>query len=268
MEATVTEQIPNDSASIGNLFLPVPDTNLKDLLSDVLKMSGKHPEILVSIRKDQDALGIKKKELRQKDKAYFELKNEELPEILEQVEQTEAPGLQLEVGRPRMDAELILVFLVLRGYFKSLSSIEATERLRDSLTILDYLQGRGLVLPGITTIIENVNAVSNETRKRMFQAQLGLILNEGLDDFDELTIDSTSVEGNVEWPTDAGILLKLIERLFNLGRKLSKYGVPPFRVWWMITWISILHTLLFKINSIAGKANSKKKIFLKSTIAT
>ena len=256
----MTEQTPNDSACIGNLFLPVPDTNLKELLSDVLKMSCKHPEILARIRKDQDALGLKKKELRQKDKAYFDLKNGELPEILEQVEQREAPELQLEVGRPRMDAELVLVFLVLRGYFKSLSSTEAVERLRDSLTILDYLQGRDLVLPGITTIIENVNAVSNETRKQIHQAQLGLILAEGLDDFDELTIDSTSVEGNVEWPTDAGILLKLIERLFRLGGNLSKYGVPPLRVWWLITWISMLHTLLFRINSIAGKANSTKKL--------
>ncbi len=256
----MSEAILNNSAYIGNLFFPVPDTNLKELLSDVLKMSGKHPEILASIRKDQEAVGLKKKELRQKDKAYFELKNGELPEILEQVEQNEAPKLQLEAGRPRMDAELVLVFLVLRGYFKSLSSIEATERLRDSLTILDYLQGRDQVLPGITTIVENVNMVSNETRKQIHQAQLGLVLAEGLDDFDELTIDSTSVEGNVEWPTDAGILLKLIERLFRLGHKLSKYGVPPFRVWWLITWISMLHTLLFKINSIAGKANSKKKL--------
>jgi hypothetical protein len=260
MEATVTQLLPYNSVCSSTLFLPVPDTNLKELLSDVLKMSDKHPKILASIRKDQDALGIKKKELRQKDKAYFESKNEDLPEILDQVEQTEASALQLQVGRPRMDAELVFVFLVLRGYFKSLSSTESIERLRDSITILDYLQSRGLVLPGITTIIENVNTLSNETRRQIHQAQLAGILSEGLDDFDELIIDSTSVEGNVEWPTDAGILLKLTERLFNFGRTLSKYGIPPLRVWWLITWISTLHTLLFKINSIAGKANSKKKL--------
>ncbi len=81
-----------------------------------------------------------------------------------------------------------------------------------------------------------------------------------MDDFKELTFDSTSVEGNVEWSTDAGILLKLIERLFSLGGKLSKYGGPSLRAWWMASWISSLQTLLFKINSIAGKANSKKRI--------
>ncbi len=149
MEATVIEQIPNDSACSGNLFLPVPDTNLKELLSDVLEMSRRHPEIFDSIRKDQDTLGIKKKELRQKDEAYFESKNEEFPEILNEVEQTETPPLHLQVGRPRMDAELVFVFLVLRGYFHTLSSSESIERLRDSITILDYLQNRGLVLPGI-----------------------------------------------------------------------------------------------------------------------
>ena len=256
----MTEQIPNDPACSCNLFLPVPDTNLKELLSEVLEMSRRHPEILDSIRKDQDTLGIKKKELRQKDKSYFESKNAELPEILNEVEQTEAPPLHLQVGRPRMEAELVLVFLVLRGYFHTLSSSESIERLRDSITILDYLQNRGLVLPGITTLVENVNAVSNETREQIHRAQLDLIRSEGLDDFKELTFDSTSVEGNVEWPTDAGILLKLIERLFSFGGKLSKYGGPSLRVWWMVSWISILHTFLFKINSIAGKANSKRTI--------
>ncbi len=49
------KQIPNDSVCSSNLFLPVPDTNLKELLSEVLEMSRRHPEILDSIRKDQDA---------------------------------------------------------------------------------------------------------------------------------------------------------------------------------------------------------------------
>lgn len=53
------------------------------------------------------------------------------------------------------------------------------------------MQGRGLVLPGIMTIIENVNTLSNEARKQIHQAQLARILSEGLDDFDELIIDST-----------------------------------------------------------------------------
>jgi len=260
MKVAVTEQISNDFTCHGNLFLPVPDTNLKELLSDVLEMSRRHPQILDSIRKDQDTLGIKKKELRLKDASYFESKNEELPEILNEVKQTEASPLHLQVGRPRMDAELVLVFLVLRGYFHTLSSSEAIERLRDSITILDYLQNRGFILPGITTIVENVNAVSNETRAQIHRVQLGLIRRQGLDDFKELIFDSTSVEGNVEWPTDAGILLKLIERVFSFGGKVSKYGGPSLRVWWMVSWISILHTFLFKINSIAGKANSKRRI--------
>ena len=256
----MSEEAPWENPLSNSLFLAVPDTNLKDLLSDVLELSKRHPEILDSIVKDQDILGLKKKELRQKDKAYFESKTRELPGILENVEQKESSPSILQVGRPRMDGELVLVFLVLRGYFSSLSSRESIERLRDSITILDYLQNRGQTLPGITTIIENVNAVSNETREQIHQAQLGLIREEGLDDFKELTVDSTSVEGNVEWPTDAGVLLKLIERIFNFGGKISNYGGPKLRVWRMLSWLGFLHTLLFKINSIAGKANSKRKI--------
>ncbi len=35
----------------------------------------------------------------------------------------------------------------------------------------DYLQKRDLLLPGITTIVENVNAASNETREQIHRAQ-------------------------------------------------------------------------------------------------
>ena len=111
-----------------------------------------------------------------------------------EVEQAEAPSLYLQVGRPRMEAEPVLIFLVLRGYFHTLSSLSSIERLRDSVTILDYLQKRGLLLPGITTIVENVNAVSNETREQIHRAQLGLILSEGLDDFKELTFAVRQLE--------------------------------------------------------------------------
>ena len=49
----MTQQIAENSACSSNLFLPVPDTNSKELLFNLLKISGKHPKILASIRKDQ-----------------------------------------------------------------------------------------------------------------------------------------------------------------------------------------------------------------------
>ena len=45
-----------------------------------------------------------------------------------------------------------------------------------------YLLRRGEVMPGWTTILENVNAVSNATRSFILDAQLAMIFGEGLAD--------------------------------------------------------------------------------------
>jgi hypothetical protein len=50
-------------------------------------------------------------------------------------------------------------------------------------------------------------------------------VDDGLDDFKELTIDSTSVKGNSAWPTDSGILTGLVTRLYHRGKKLHKFGI-------------------------------------------
>ncbi len=70
-----------------------------------------------------------------------------------------------------MEAELVVDFSCPASDFHTLSSLSSIERLRDSVTILDYLQKRDLLLPGITTIVENVNAASNETREQIHRAQ-------------------------------------------------------------------------------------------------
>ena len=65
-------------------------------------------------------------------------------------------------------------------------------------------KARGLKMPAVTTILENVNLVSHETRERIFDQQIGYILQEQYDDFSKLTtIDSTSGKANSCWPMTA-----------------------------------------------------------------
>ena len=58
-------------------------------------------------------------------------------------------------------------------------------------------------MPAVTTILENLNLVSHETRERIFDQQIGDILQEQYDDFSKLTIDSTSGKANSCWPMTA-----------------------------------------------------------------
>jgi hypothetical protein len=83
----------------------------------------------------------------------------------------------------------------------------------------------GLQLPPASTLSENLNAVSNQTRRLIHQAQLGYILQQSLDDFQKCFVDSTAVEANTERPTDSTILVRLIARVCTTGGNLH----PPRR---------------------------------------
>jgi IS5 family transposase len=75
---------------------------------------------------------------------------------------------------------------------------------------------------------ENLNAVSNATRDFIRQAQLRYILDEGLDDFSSLYLDSTAIKANTERPTESGLITKLVERVSRRGSKLDRFGLPNF----------------------------------------
>ena len=87
-------------------------------------------------------------------------------------------------------------------------------------------------MPGWTTILENVNLVSHATLKLIFDKQIEYVLKENLDDFKELTIDSTAVKANSSWPTDGKILTGILERAHRLGQKLHVFGLEYFRQGW------------------------------------
>ena len=53
-------------------------------------------------------------------------------------------------------------------------------------------------------------------------------MDEGLDDFRDLYLDSTAIAANTERPTDSGLITKLVERICRRGSKLDRFGLPNF----------------------------------------
>ncbi len=150
--------------------------------------------------------------------------------------------------------------MMIRGYFNSVTDKESTERMIDSFTLNQALNSLGIRMPGFTTILENINAVSVKTRQLIFDAQIEQILKEEFDNFENCQIDSTSIKASSEWPTDSGIALKLFSRTLHYLKILESFGLPSFKEWHSKNLISKLKKLNFKINNVAGKANSKGKI--------
>ena len=243
------------------LFWVAPNTDLKKVLDQALDLAAGKPEILTRIAADQDALGIAKKRLRLADQRWERAQMPTLPGLsLEEVTERPVDDVSLLEGRPRLPAEVVYVFSVLRGYLGSISDQDARDRLLDSVTLQVYLGRWNLVFPGWTTILENLNAISQGTRSFILDAQLEIILEEELDDFSQALLDSTAVEANSAWPTDSGILLALLERAFRTSQKLDVFGLANIPQWWMPWWLKKLHKLHFRISNVAGKPKSKGKL--------
>lgn len=260
MPACATQKTIADAAPISNLFLPVPDTDFRGYLDEVAELARFAPEIIEAIEDDLDAHALAKKKLRLEDRKFFESQTEDFPELgIEDID-LDSAVLRLGVGRPRMSAEAVYVFLMLRGFLGSLSTKQSRRFLRESMSLYGWLQSRGLTMPGVSTILDNLNVISQKTRELIFDRQIARILGEGLDDFKALTIDSTSVKANSSWPNDAKILTGLLMRVDRLGQKLDVFGLNNFRQGWVPRWIEEMDKLEFQICLAGGKANSRAKL--------
>jgi len=221
MPACATRKTIADQPAISNLFLPVPDTDLRNFLDEVDELAGSAPEIITAIEADLDAHARRKKKLRMEDRKFYESCTEDLPGLCIEGGQVSIQELRLEEGRPRMPAEAVYMFLLPRGFLGSLSTKLSRRFLRESISVYAWLQSRGLQMPGISTVLDNLNVISLKTRELILDRQIAWVLRDDLDDFKKLTIDSTSVKANSSWPTDAKILTGLLLRVDRVGKKLT-----------------------------------------------
>jgi hypothetical protein len=238
------------------LFWTTSDTELADFCREVFFIAEKYPEISASIVKDQDTLGMRKKTLRMRDKIYQADKTENLPGI--ESSETQPVVKHLSGGRPRMKPDLVLLFFCLRGYFGSVTDRQFRNRAKDSVTLNILFSNLGMKFPGFTTILENVNSLSPDTIDLIHRCYIHEIMNENLDDFRDITVDSTSVSASSEWPTDARIICRMLERVFLFGRKLENFGIKNIQEFYFPAWMNELKRLLFKINTVKGTKKQPK----------
>lgn len=266
MTQTATSNSANSTSSDGktsyltSLITPVPDTDLRDFLEETSNLLRFSPEILEKIDQDLDQRALKKKRLRQEDHEFFQSQTADLPDLDLPKNQRDPSALTLETGRPRMTATAVYLFMMLRGFLGSLTSKPARRMILESMSLEDFLQRHGLKRPGETTMLENVNAISTATRSFIMDRQIELILQEKLDDFQEITIDSTAVKANSSWPTDGKMLNGHLTRAHRLGQQLHLFGLKDFAQGWLPRWLKEMEALEFQINLTAGKPKSRGKI--------
>lgn len=246
-----------------NLFLHTSDTELTKFCTEALVLGEKFPEIHKAIIADQDARGQFKKQFRLLDQQFIQDKTSDLPGADFVISELSAEKLSLETGRPRMTPEVVLLFTCLRGYYGSVTDREVCDRFKDSITLYTFFSNLNIKIPAPTTILENINCLSRETRDLIMKCQLTDILENGLDDFNYALFDSTSVQASSCWPTDAGVIFRLLERVYAYGEKLENFGISPIPQFYFKDWLKTLKELLFKINNTRGTKKSPKAEKLK-----
>lgn len=236
----------------------IPDTDFSRLIGEGLDLGERNPQILDAIDRDRDRLALEKKKERLIDQDWLASRGTCLPGF----DVTDNPnwmaGLELGLGRERMPAIMVLLFILIRGYHGGLKDRKTLSNLLESRTLDIVLASFNLSMPGASTILDNVNAVSVATLELILDAQIVAVLCEGLDDFKTLTFDSTSVTGNTAFPTDSGTIKGLAFRAEHLLRSLATHGITiklPAIMCALLTAISDHHK---QIQLSCGKKNSAK----------
>jgi hypothetical protein len=232
---------------------------LNDFLNEIHQIACFEPSIVERIDEDLDLHAKKKKLQRLVDAQFLAGQTPDLAKLELQLRQLKLDEIQLEEGRPRTEAYVVYVFLMLRGFNGGCKDQQARLLLEESLTLKLWLEHLGLELPPASTLSDNLNAVSNQTRSLIHQAQLRYIFQGGLDDFQKCFIDSTAVEANTERPTDSTILVRLIARVCTTGGNLHRLDLPDMNQIGLLEQQQELQRMSQQIDFLNGKARVEAK---------
>ncbi len=241
------------------VFLTPTDSQLNDFLNEIHQIACFEPSIVQRIDEDLDLHAKKKKLVRLADAQFLASQTLDLPKLQFQLRELKVDDIELEEGRPRTEAYIVYLFLMLRGFNGGCKDQHARLLLEESITLKLWLEHLGLELPPASTLSDNLNAVSNRTRSLIHEVQLRYVLQGGLDDFQKCFIDSTAVEANTERPTDSTVLVRLIARVCTTGGNLHRLDLPDMNQIGLLEQQQELRRLSQQIHFLNGKVRGEAK---------
>lgn len=241
------------------LFQSAPDSDMSRLIGVTLALTKSHPHLIDMVDHDLDVRAIAKKKDRLEDQEWRLSRGKMLKGFNHVAEEDWLDDLELGTGRPRTPAIIVIMFMVLRGWFGGYKDRKVATVLVESQTIDICLASLGWRMPGASTLIDNVNAVSNATREAFLSAQIETAKNDGLDSFQKLTFDSTKVEANSAFPTDSGLIMGFAERAEHGLRLLADHDIKINLPKVMKTIMADIRLLNKAIQLSSGKNNSAAK---------
>ena len=147
---------------------------------------------------------------------------DETPKVLNQVYKDLVGIKKSDVGRAGMTAEQVLRCTILKQY-RDLTYEELAFHLEDSQSFRAFSRLEMGQYPSGSTLQENIKALREETWEHINQLVTGYAQGHGFEKGQKVRMDSTGVESNIHYPTDATLLqdgIRVITRLLRNGYQL------------------------------------------------
>ena len=138
--------------AVSNLFLILPDSEFAEYCIEAHKLVEREPEILKLIDKDLDHYAREKKRLRILDRRWEERGQPTLPTMEFREDEIDSNKLRLGMGRPRMSAYVVYMFMMGRGYYGGIKASAADVFTSESMTLHIFLENQGLAMPSKNSI--------------------------------------------------------------------------------------------------------------------
>src|ERR1700748_838766 len=126
------------------VFLTPLDSQLNDFLNEIHQIARFEPSLVERIDEDLALHAKKKNLLRLADAECLAGQTLDLPKLQLQLRELQIDKIQLETGRPRTDAYIVYLFLMLRGFNGGCKDQQARLLLEESITLRLWLEHLGL----------------------------------------------------------------------------------------------------------------------------
>src|ERR1700738_2491633 len=126
------------------VFLTPIDSQLNDFLNEIHQIAIFEPSIVERIDEDLDLHAKKKKPQRLADEQFLPGQTPDLPKLQLQLRELKLDNVELETGRPRTEAYIVYLFLMLRGFNGGCKDQHARLFLAESITLTVLLRPLGV----------------------------------------------------------------------------------------------------------------------------
>ena len=181
-----------------NRVLACRDTFLTQIVREAMALAVYDPLIPKYLQDDIECRAREAKKVRLMDEIYHDEQLDRFPAFENMLgpadfDLVDSRSFDLADGRPRaVDAELLLVLTVINGVI-SLTSRDGYDRLVESEVFGAVIDSKWLGMPARSTVGKYLQITSERTLNCIHKALYRKAQEDDLDDFSELTVDSTGI---------------------------------------------------------------------------